>query len=59
MSCCLLPQLWPAAPTTDDHWGEEQTGQDTGGCLGSGCGQWEVEEGETELYIMFLTRLYL
>ena len=49
MACCLLSQLWPAAPTTAGHWGSEQTGQDTGRCLGSGCGQWEVEEGETEL----------
>ena len=44
--CCLLSQLWPAAPTTAGHRGSEQTGQATGRCLGSGCGQWEVEEGE-------------
>ena len=53
--CCLLSQLWPAAPTTAGHWGSEQTGQGTGRCLDSGCGQWEVEEGEAEL-CMFLTR---
>ena len=46
--CCLLSELWPAAPTTASHWGMEQTGQGTGICLGSGCGQWEVEEGEAE-----------
>ena len=56
--CCLLSQLWPAAPTTAGHWGNEQTGQGTGRCLGSGCGQWEVEEGETEL-CMLLTRSHI
>ena len=58
MPCCLLSQLWPAASTTAGHWGKEQTGQDTERCLGSGCGQWEVEEGETEL-CMFLTRSHI
>ena len=51
-ACCLLSQLWPAAPTTAGHWGTEETGQGTGRCLGSGCGQWEVEEGETELCML-------
>ena len=27
--------------------------QNTWRCLGSGCGQWEVEEGEAELYKFF------
>ena len=58
MPCCLLSQLWPAASTTAGHWGKEQTRQDTERCLGSGCGQWEVEEGETEL-CMFLTRSHI
>ena len=51
--CCLLSQLWPAAPTTAGHWGTEQTGQGPGRCLGSGCGQWEVEEGEAELCMLW------
>ena len=53
MACCLLSQLWPGAPTTAGHWGYEHTGQGTGRCLGSGCGQWEVEEGETELCMLW------
>ena len=47
-ACCLLSQLWPATPKTADYRGKEQTGQDTGRCLGSGCGQWGVGKGETE-----------
>ena len=39
ITCCLLSQLWPAVSTTTGHWWKEHTGQDTGGCLGSGCGQ--------------------
>jgi len=47
-ACCLLSQLWPATPSALGHWGVEQTGQATGRCLDSGCGQWEVEEGKEE-----------
>ena len=46
MACCMLPQLWQTAPSIAGHWGRQQTEEDSGGCMDSGCGQWEVEEGK-------------
>ena len=59
LACSLLPQLWPAVPSTADYWRKGQTGQATIRCLDSWYRKREMEEGETDNNIVHSLQCFM